>query len=55
MKTNDTLNRIALLEEITSNQDTIEAINEAYDGKGLNGPFENAEEMFAHIDSKSDE
>lgn len=55
MKTNDALNRISLLEEITSNQDTIEAINEAYEGVGMNGPFNSAEEMFAHIDSNNDE
>lgn len=55
MTTNDALNRISLLEEITSNQDTIEAINEAYEGVGMNGPFNSAEEMFANIDKEDDE
>lgn len=55
MKTNDTLNRISLLEEITSNQDTIEAINEAYEGTNLVGPFNSVGEMFAHIDHDSNE
>lgn len=48
--TMESLNRIALLEDITSNQETIEAINEAYEGKNMIGPFNSSSELFAHLD-----